>query len=62
MLRLESGEVVFHDCPGVARSGDQRLVADATLIDGEVVEPVIDDRVEASQEQQFPITRLPEAE
>ncbi len=62
VLRLESGEVVFHDCPGVARSGDQRLVAETTLIDGEVVEPVVDDRVEASQEQQFPITRLPEAE
>ena len=61
VFRLVSGETTFHDCAGVARSGDQRLAAEPTLIDGEVVEPIVDDRIEASQESAFPVSRLPGA-
>lgn len=59
VLRLETGDTPFHDCPGVVRNGAARLVADTTLIDGAVVQPVENDRDEQRREHQYPLSRQP---
>lgn len=61
LLRIDPAAATFHDCAGIARRGDRRLVAETTLIDGEVIEPLRDDRIETSQETDFPVSRLPQA-